>query len=171
MKFVCVTSALYSGLLGRVVGEGKEGEGSYPKRQSLFFTSQGKNEPVRLTNDCVCATVESAESLSPLVSLIFWWTLVLKDLASFTCYTGIHSSPDPFVILEASNKHTHYRCACTHRNTCSYSLMLCSLHQFWHFHQTSAQSEAAWWKPPEHTSSIIPRKPNTTLSVTLSLLC
>lgn len=32
-----------------------------------------------------------------------------SDLALITRYTGIHSSPDPFVILETGNKHTHIR--------------------------------------------------------------
>ncbi len=65
---------------------------------------------VRLTNDRVSAAVESVESLHLPMSVIF--ADGSEDLALITCYNGIHSSPDPFVILETGNKHTHSRHTC-----------------------------------------------------------
>lgn len=87
--------------------------------------------------------------------------------------------PDPFVILETGNKHTYSRQACirtqthTHTHACrnTHSLLLRSLHQFWHFLQTSAQSEAAWRKSPEHTACLVPRKVHANLSVTRFSSC
>lgn len=44
IEFVCVTSSFFGELLGGGMWETRERGGSYPKRQSLFFTSQGINE-------------------------------------------------------------------------------------------------------------------------------
>lgn len=70
---------------------------------------------VRLTNDWVSAAVESVESLHLPMSVIF--ADGLEDLALITRYNGIHSSPDPFVILETGNKHTCSRHTCIQTRT------------------------------------------------------
>ena len=118
---------------------------------------------VRLTNDRLCCSGIRREPPSFDVShfLMDPGTDGLWDLALITRYAGIHSSPDPFVILEMCNKHSYSRHACIHRNTHTHScvcmhihthfLPLCSLHQFWHFTVASAQSEASWWKPEKES--------------------
>lgn len=130
---------------------------------------------VRLTNDWVSAAVESGESLHLLVSVIFWWNPALMDGRIWLWLHGTLASTHPLILLlfwkQIIKTHIADVHACTHTLSCRYLLTLCSLHQFWHFPQTSAQSEAAGRKPPEHTSSLVPRKLNTELSVILPLLC